>query len=75
MMATAEVKTWPDSLPAGSSIGVDEGGLCLVLVGEDGKAVDGTWCDVGGLPEVNDPVLATPAEIAACLPEAEGGIC
>ena len=22
-----------------------------------------------------DPILATPAEIAECLPEAEGGIC
>jgi hypothetical protein len=74
MMATEEVKAWLNSLPAeAAGIFIDDGGSCLRAIGTDGMQIEATWCEVGGRPFEDDPVMATPAEVAECL-DPEGGI-
>lgn len=44
MMQVEEIREWLDALPAGTWVGVDEGGL--ILTTRDGRA----WLEIGGLP-------------------------
>ena len=44
-----ELKQWINSLPSGTSIGIDEGGLTLQVVGNPE-----VYLEIGGLPE-EDP--------------------
>jgi hypothetical protein len=48
MMPVAEIQAWLASLPAGSAVGVDEGGLVI-------RTVDGAWLEIGGIPEQEQP--------------------
>jgi len=45
-MKASEVREWLDGLPKDAEVGVDDGGLCLRVVGDEE-----TYCEVGGLPE------------------------
>jgi hypothetical protein len=45
-MPVQELKEWLNNLPPDAEVGVDEGGLCLRVVGDDE-----TYYEVGGLPE------------------------
>lgn len=50
MMQRCEVLAWLEALDDDALIAIDEGGLTLVEVDEDGAEV-GNWCEVGGIPE------------------------
>lgn len=45
MMTREEIQRWLDTLPAGTLVGVDEGGLSLVAIGED------AYLEVGGVDD------------------------
>lgn len=49
METAAKISEWLESLPYGSSVGVDEGGLCLRAV--VGGEVIAAYYEIGGLPE------------------------
>jgi hypothetical protein len=46
MIDRDELRSWLDTLPPGSQVAVDDGGLTLELVGSDGEV----YIEVGGLP-------------------------
>ena len=53
-MKATEVRKWLDALIENDKdveVGVDEGGLCLRVVDDE---EDKEYCEVGGLPEVDD---------------------
>lgn len=52
-MPVKELKEWLNTLPKDAKVGVDEGGLCLRVVGEEDKKGQ-SYCEVGGLPEGDD---------------------
>jgi len=57
MMPKEVVMRWLDTLPAGSNVAVDDGGLCLVMVNPDdpeGNPDDWPYLEVGGVPEGAD---------------------
>lgn len=53
MMDKAEVQRWLDTIPDGSSIAIDEGGLCIVEVDASGKQTD-AYCEIGMTPAEED---------------------
>jgi hypothetical protein len=48
MMSNAEIKEWSATLPEEANIGVDEGGLTLVV--EDSNA----YLEIGGIPDPDE---------------------
>lgn len=46
-MSVAEIRDWLSSLSDADLVGVDDGGLCLRVVGREEEV----WCEIGGLPE------------------------
>lgn len=48
-MSVGEIKEWLDTLDDEDEVGVDEGGLCLLVVDKPD-----TYCEIGGLPEGDD---------------------
>ncbi len=46
MMTVKEVKDWLNVMPDDSCVAVDEGGLTLVMVGNEGL-----YLEVGGVPD------------------------
>lgn len=50
MMAVSVVMDWLSSIPPDSSIGVDEGGLTLREVNNQGELTE-NYLDLGGIPE------------------------
>lgn len=50
MTSTKDLIDWLQSLPPESSVGVDEGGLTLVVLDENDK-VGEAYYEVGGVPE------------------------
>ncbi len=49
MMTVKEVKDWLSVMPDDSCVAVDEGGLTLVMVGNEG-----VYLEVGGVPEEDE---------------------
>jgi outer membrane biogenesis lipoprotein LolB len=49
-MPIKELKEWLEGLPADAEVGVDEGGLCLLVVDDENDRS----CEVGGLPDGDD---------------------
>lgn len=45
-MKVSEVREWLEGLPKNAEVGVDDGGLCLRVAGDEKN-----YCEVGGLPE------------------------
>lgn len=45
-MTAQEIMEWLEGLPEDAVVGVDDGGLCLRVAGDEGN-----YCEVGGLPE------------------------
>lgn len=45
-MTVREIKEWLNTLQDDDLVGVDEGGLCLELVGDPES-----YCEIGGIPE------------------------
>lgn len=45
-MPAREVLEWLENLPEDAKVGVDDGGLCLRVVGDEDN-----YCEIGGLPE------------------------
>ncbi len=45
MMKKRELTDWLDTLPEEAQIGIDDGGLCLQVLGSD------EYLEIGGLPE------------------------
>jgi hypothetical protein len=54
MIGKAELLRWVNTLDDQSSIGIDEGGLCLREVDND-DVQTGAYYEVGGLPECKTP--------------------
>ena len=50
MMTVAEVIDWLQTLPPDSSVGVDDGGLCLREVSAK-NSMTNAYCEIGGIPE------------------------
>lgn len=50
MVSREELQVWLDSLPKGALVGVDEGGLALV-VWPSREAGEGEYFEIGGMPE------------------------
>jgi hypothetical protein len=50
MMHVQDIQYWLATLSFGSSVGIDEGGLCLREVNSDGKMTK-AYCEIGGIPE------------------------
>lgn len=48
-MVKEQIQDWLDGLHKGALVGVDDGGLCLQVVGEEW-----TYCEIGGLPLPED---------------------
>lgn len=48
-----EVKEWLNTLSPGSSLAVDDGGLALVELDEEGT-LTGSYLEVGGTPQEDD---------------------
>jgi hypothetical protein len=46
MLTVAELQRWLGTVPEDSQIAVDEGGLTLVVVGDEG-----VYLEVGGVPD------------------------
>lgn len=49
-MTQPEIMDWLKTIPASSSVGVDDGGLSLVEIDADGEQT-GAYCEIGGIPE------------------------
>jgi len=49
MQDTRTVINWLRSLPEGSDVGIDEGGLCLRAVLDD--ELTGDYYEIGGIPQ------------------------
>ena len=45
MMTKQEISAWLETLPEGAEVGIDDGGLCLLVLGSE------EYLEVGGLPE------------------------
>ena len=45
-ISVSEIKEWLNTLPADALVGVDDGGLCLRVVGDHIP-----YCEIGGLPD------------------------
>lgn len=50
MMNVKEVSDWLRTLSPESSIGVDDGGLCLREIDKKGNRTE-AYCEIGGLPD------------------------
>jgi hypothetical protein len=48
-MPAREIMEWLETLPEDAEVGVDEGGLCLQVVGNEETSLE-----IGGLPEDED---------------------
>ena len=46
MMKAREIKEWLDTLNPDADVSIDDGGLALIVVGQEGA-----YCEVGGVPE------------------------
>jgi hypothetical protein len=53
LLAT-EIKDWLETLGSGALVGIDEGGLCLVMVEGTVEASSHPYLEVGGIPEEDD---------------------
>jgi hypothetical protein len=53
MMDKAEVQRWLDTIPDGSSIAIDEGGLSIVEIDASGEQTD-AYLEVGMTPAEED---------------------
>lgn len=51
-LTAKELKEWINSLPSGTSVGIDEGGLTLQVVGNPE-----VYLEIGGLPEDEDGTI------------------
>lgn len=69
-MTVREIKEWLDGLEDGRLVGVDDGGLCLEVVGNPE-----TYCEIGGIPDGDDDesedveepdARPSPRNLAAC---------
>lgn len=70
MMDKAEVQRWLDTIPDGSSIAIDEGGLSIVEVDASGEQTD-AYLEIGMTPSEED--MLNPGENADDADDAEGG--
>lgn len=53
MMNKAEVRRWLDTIPDGSSIAIDEGGLSIVEIDASGEQTD-AYLEIGMTPAEED---------------------
>lgn len=53
MMKATELKRWLGSISDDSFVAIDEGGLALVELDENGIETD-AYLEVGGIPEADD---------------------
>jgi hypothetical protein len=52
-MTPAEIKRWLDTLEPESDVCIDEGGLCLIELDDEGEET-GSYLEIGGHPCDND---------------------
>jgi hypothetical protein len=51
-MRASEIKDWIDSLPANALVGIDDGGLALLVIADEVNHLDdGAYLEVGGIPK------------------------
>ena len=48
-MFVDEIRRWLDTLDDGDVVGIDDGGLCLTVVGDEES-----YIEIGGIPEDED---------------------
>lgn len=53
MMTKKEVLEWLETLDDDSGVAIDEGGLCLVEIDENGEETE-SYIEVGGIPDEED---------------------
>lgn len=53
MLNVGDFKKWVATLVDADTIGVDDGGLCLVVTNE--RNVEQCWIEIGGAPEDIEP--------------------
>ena len=56
MMAINDVRLWLSELADDSSVAIDDGGLNLVEIGNDGKET-GYYLEVGGTPKASGVLM------------------
>lgn len=54
MESVTDVIRWLKALDKGSSVGIDEGGLCLREIDKNGERTE-AYYKIGGIPEDQEP--------------------
>lgn len=53
-MSASALQEWALSLEADDEVGIDDGGLTLVVVGKEPGTANQAWLEIGGLPLPDD---------------------